>query len=441
MKFVLLRLFILAFLTLSLFMPGTVFSADEDKCPDCPKEKITLSDVFVQEFSGGAVTYTPTSTIINVDKYTKAGKVNKIEDVLQNAAGVDVLKSSGVPDSQSVVMMRGFDDSRFVLAIDGRPITGSSGKANTSIDWSSISLEDVEKIEIIRGGASAAYESAEGGVINVITKKGRKRDTLMPKLTYTQDFTMNFDYENPISHGEKITIDGGVGGLTYFLDYGHQEDDGYLKNNYFRGDNFSSNLNYLLPGDGLLSFGVRHTASERGNNVVNWPGIVGYDPDYPKVPENADTLRYRAISYDYPGLDNYKERRVTHLDLAFEQPIKDTTLKIWVYNTENYEKTYSVAKNGTPSVSGGAPEREKHLGGGISWTLNPFENNSLTLGYNYKQTGVDEMPEIYRINAGYFEDLWKLSDKWEIKTGLRISHNRQHTYPYQVESETTKTRH
>lgn len=444
MKFKLLRLVSIGFLALSLFMPQTVFSADEDSCPDCPKKKeegITLSDVFVHAFAGGAVTYTPTSTIVNVDKYVKAGKVDKVEDILMSVAGIDVLKSSGVPDPQSVVMMRGFDDSRFIVAIDGRPITGSSGKANTSIDWSSIALDDIETIEVIRGGTSAAYESAEGGVINLITKKGRKRTSLIPRLTYTQDYTTNFDYSNSSSHSEKINIDGGVGGLTYFLNYGHQDDDGYLKNNYYKGENFSGKLNYLFPGQGLLYFSYRNASSERGNNVVNWPGVVGYDPEYPKTPENADTLRYRSISYYYPAYRNYKERTTEHLDVAFEQPIKDTKLKIWYYNTENSESFYYVTKKGVPTVSGGENERENHVGGGLSWSLYPFENNSLTLGYNYKKTGVKEMPDIFIIHAGYFEDLWKLSDKWEMKTGLRVSKARQETYPFQLPGEAASTRH
>ncbi|MBA3035913.1 MAG: hypothetical protein FP814_05400 [Desulfobacterium sp.] len=292
MKFKFLKLFGLGFLSLCLFMPQSVLAEEGEDCPDCPKkedrvsekhvekeERVKLGDVFVHAFGGGAITYTPTSTIVDVDKYVKAGKVEGIDDILMNIAGIDVMKSSGVPDSQASIMMRGFDDSRFIVAIDGRPLTGSTGKANTSIDWSALTLGDIEKIEIIRGGASAAYESAEGGVINIITKKGVKRDSPVPRLTYAQDYSANFDYTDAISHSERINVDGGIGGLTYFLNYGHRDDDAFLKNNDFKGEDYSARFTYLFPFQGLLLLSHKGSSSEMGNPVVNWPGFAGYDPD------------------------------------------------------------------------------------------------------------------------------------------------------------------
>lgn len=447
MKFKLLKLLGLGFLALCLFMPQSVWAQEDEDCPDCPKkedsiddERVKLGDVFVHAFGGGAVTYTPTSTLVDVDKYVKAGKVEKVEDILMNIAGIDVLKSSGAPDAQAVVMMRGFDDSRFIVAMDGRPLTGSTGKQNTTIDWSALPLSDIEKIEIIRGGASAAYESAEGGVINIITKKGRKRDSPVPRLIYTQDYSANLDYTNAISHSERVNVDGGVGGLTYYLNYGHRDDEAYLNNNYFSGEDYSARFNYLFPFQGILFFSYKGSSTETGNNVVNWPGVAGYDPDYPKVPEDADTIRYRAISYDYPGR-NYKERSVKHMDVAFEQPIKDTKLKIYYYNTQNYEKLYYFTSTGVPMTYGGDEITERHVGGGIKWSLYPFKNNSLTLGYNFKRTEAKELHDIFRIHAGYFEDLWNISDKWMMKTGLRVSKARQQTYPFKLSDEAASSRH
>ncbi|MBU4009682.1 MAG: TonB-dependent receptor, partial [Proteobacteria bacterium] len=363
-----------------------------------------------------------------------------IDDILMNIAGIDVMKSSGVPDSQASIMMRGFDDSRFIVAIDGRPLTGSTGKANTSIDWSALTLGDIEKIEIIRGGASAAYESAEGGVINIITKKGVKRDSPVPRLTYAQDYSANFDYTDAISHSERINVDGGIGGLTYFLNYGHRDDDAFLKNNDFKGEDYSARFTYLFPFQGLLLLSHKGSSSEMGNPVVNWPGFAGYDPDYPKVSEDADTIKYRAISYNYPGR-NYRERYVKNLDVAFEQPIQDKKLKIYYYETENYQQFYYFTKTGVPSIYGGNEQTERHFGGGITLSLYPFENNSLTLGYNFKRTEAKELHDIFRIHAGYFEDFWKINDKWDMKTGLRVSKARQQTYPFKFPWEAASTRH
>lgn len=437
----------LALLAIFLCLLIGTFAAADEECPDCPKEsatqpeKIKLDDVFVHAFGGGAVTYTPTSTIVDVDKYVKAGRVERVEDILMNIAGIDVLKSSGTPDPQAAVLMRGFDDTRFIVAMDGRPLTGSTGKANNSIDWSSLSLANIEKIEIIRGGASAAYESSEGGVINIITKKGTKRDTYAPKITYTQDYSANFDYAEPTSHGERITADGGKDNLTYFLNFGYQGDEGYLKNNAARAKDYSGSISYQFPFQGLLTLSKKVTWLHKENLVVNWPGVVGYDPDYPKVPEDADTFRNRGVSYYYPDRDIYKEKRTFNEDISYEQSIKNTTLKIYGYKTVNQDDDYYTTADGKQQSWGGHDQDEKHIGGGVNWSMDPSENNALMLGYNFKKTGAREMPGIFRIHAGYIEDFWRINDKWEMKSGLRVSRVRQNTYPYQLPDEDSKTRH
>jgi len=465
MKLTLMKFIGLGILALSLFKPQAAFSEpEEDDCPDCPKEeeRIKLDDVFVHAFGGGAVTLTPTSTIVDVDKYVKAGNVERIEDILMSIAGINVMKSSGSLDPQAVVLMRGFDDSRFIVAMDGRPITGSTGKTNTAIDWSSITLADVEKIEIIRGGASAKYEAAEGGVINLIMKKGTKRDTLVPKMTYTQDYSQIFDYSDPSSHGERITADGGLGGLTYFLNYGYRSSEDYLKNNDYRGYDYSGRFNYRLPNEGLFSFSYKGTEYKRNEPVVNdprvvpgfvvppggatdtvGPDILPYDPDYPTVPWDADTPRSTAsaVSFNYPGTKAKKERKVENWDGSYEQPLGNTTLKIYGYYTENEEENWYVKPNGDQVHNEGPGYVEKHFGGGFTWSLNPWEDNSLTLGYNYKLTEAGDMEDIYKIHAGYFDDLWIISPRWTLKTGLRVTKLRHGTYPLQLPGETSKTRH
>jgi|GEM_PF-1327445 iron complex outermembrane receptor protein len=460
MKVTILKLLGLGLLAASLFFPQPAFSEEgNEDCPDCPKkeEKVKLDDVFVHAFGGGAVTYTPSSVIVDVDKYVKAGSVERIEDILMNIAGIDVMKNSGTPDPQAVILMRGFDDSRYIVAMDGRPITGSSGKTNTSIDWSSITLADVEKIEIIRGGGSAEYEAAEGGIINLVMKKGAKRDALIPRVTYTQDYSKVLDYSDPDAHSERVTADGGVGGLTYFLNYGHKSSDGYLKNNQFRGYDYSTRFTYLFPFEGLLTFAYKESYFDREEPMINWPGVIGYDSDYPKVPEDADTIRttWTNVSYDNPGMEAKKEVTNQNWDLSYEQPIGDTTLKLYGYKSKTEEDNWYVARTGTapnyvysqyydgtkltPAVTendvDGRGYIQRHLGCGTNWTLNPWKDNSLTVGYNFKRTEAEDMTKIYRIHAGYFDDLWIIDPKWTLKTGLRVTQVHHMTYPLIFPSE------
>ena len=92
-----------------------------------------------------------------------------LTDVLKKNAGVDVVQYSGV---LSGIGIRGFRpqtggiNKRSLLLIDGRP----SGVTNLA----TLLLDDVERIEVLKGAASAVYgSSAMGGVVNVITRQSR----------------------------------------------------------------------------------------------------------------------------------------------------------------------------------------------------------------------------------------------------------------------------
>ena len=92
-----------------------------------------------------------------------------ITDVLKKNSGVEVVQYSGV---LSGIGIRGFRpetsgiNKRSLLLVDGRP----SGVTNLS----TLLLDNVERIEVLKGPASAVYgASAMGGVVNVITRQSR----------------------------------------------------------------------------------------------------------------------------------------------------------------------------------------------------------------------------------------------------------------------------
>lgn len=92
-----------------------------------------------------------------------------LTDVLKKNAGVDVVQYSGV---LSGIGIRGFrpefsgTNKRSLLLIDGRP----SGVTNVA----TLQLGNVERIEVLKGPASALYgASAMGGVVNVVTRRSR----------------------------------------------------------------------------------------------------------------------------------------------------------------------------------------------------------------------------------------------------------------------------
>ena len=96
-----------------------------------------------------------------------------ISEVLREAVGVTVTQTAG-PSSLTEVRLRGADPGQALVMIDGVPIGNVAG-TDGSLDFGNLTALDIDRIEIVRGPQSSLYGSdAMSGVINIITKKGKK---------------------------------------------------------------------------------------------------------------------------------------------------------------------------------------------------------------------------------------------------------------------------
>ncbi len=112
----------------------------------------------------------PNSTSIVTEQDIRLSGITKIPELLRRLAGVDIMETTG---SQTEVSLRGFNQvlsNKVIVLINGR---------STFIDllgatlWQTlpIGVEDIERIEVVRGPGSALYGAdAFNGVINIITK-------------------------------------------------------------------------------------------------------------------------------------------------------------------------------------------------------------------------------------------------------------------------------
>src|SRR5689334_3715907 len=93
-------------------------------------------------------------------------------DILREVPGVSVGRT-GSFGGQVDVRIRGAESNHTLVLIDGIKVNDPS--LGQSFDFSQLPAADIERIEVLRGPQSSLYGSESiGGVINIITKRGRK---------------------------------------------------------------------------------------------------------------------------------------------------------------------------------------------------------------------------------------------------------------------------
>jgi vitamin B12 transporter len=97
-------------------------------------------------------------------------QVRHAADALRSVPGVAVSRSGGFGNFTQV-RIRGAEGNHTLVLIDG---VEANNLSDGEFDFSNLSAEDIERIEVIRGPMSGLYGSnAVGGVVNIITRRGR----------------------------------------------------------------------------------------------------------------------------------------------------------------------------------------------------------------------------------------------------------------------------
>jgi len=196
-----------------------------------------------------------------------------LDEALRNVPGVEI-RRSGAYGKTSSVTIRGANANQVQVLVDGLRV-----KSPTlgQVDLSDISPDLIERIEVIRGAQSTLYGAdAIGGVINIITRKGKGG----PFQATIQQEVGNYD-----TLVSRATVSGAWKILNYSLSASHLESNGQFQNDETNANALSARIGATLPWNSTLDFVFRYNKNDIGVPVK---GVFpGPQPIVPIINRNA----------------------------------------------------------------------------------------------------------------------------------------------------------
>ena len=144
-----------------------------------------------------AITDTLASTTVLTREDIRDTQAQDLPTLLRGAAGIEITQNGG-PGTTASVFMRGGNSNHTLILLDGMRIN-SSTLGTTALER--LTLEQIERIEIVRGNVSAMYGSeAIGGVIQLFTRQGSGTPALGGSFTMgsRDSLSGNLDYGGKI---------------------------------------------------------------------------------------------------------------------------------------------------------------------------------------------------------------------------------------------------
>lgn len=302
--------------------------------------------------------------IYDQEKIEKLG-ANNVMEVVKNIPGFTLTAS---PTGNTYIGFRGISKDNVAILVNGIPLNQDG-----NYDLESISADIIDRIEVVKGGATVLYGSnASAGVINIITNKKAAKNKVL------------------IGFGDKNKFKGAVNVATdkLQLSYSRQQskDRGFVyKNsgasNYYTGDKLekdSLNLQYAISDNLSLQYMYSKKVSDCSKSV-NGVYKPGFHSD---IKYNFGQLRY--VNDDLQATVFFRNRD-------------------WKFNTSTHQKGHNY----------GADLQDKFKLG----------NTMLTVGANYENENTKNSNNIEAAKrdsaAVFFMTETEVSDKTKIFLGAR----------------------
>ena len=333
--------------------------------------------------------------------------LTKIPEILMLAPGVDVQK---IDQKRYAISVRGFQgqySDRILVLINGR---SAGNPVLAGINWESfpVLIEDIERIEIIRGPIGAAWgANAENGLVNIITKKpvatqGWFASTTIDEYggSYTHaryaeksdlwSWRLSAGYEDVQSSNNAGAgrMTSGVPSLNSTMGYSR-----FSSRDYARDWIFDFQADRILSEKDEFSFGFAHSNLILGNTeyVGQFPGAdlwSEYSRVFTRIDRNFDD-----------GSTGYIQWFSNHY------VAKNNWLSKYSFLENDIEAQYNLASIDGHTVS---------VGGNLRWTHINISNGKASYEMNFEGAPYDE----YWV--GFFlSDTYEMTDRLTFENQIR----------------------
>lgn len=217
--------------------------------------------------------------------------ISTVPDILDHTPGVDVQRMSTGTPKNSQIKLRGLDEGRYQVYLDGRPLNGTGTMGGYYVDWSALPLGNWSAIEVSKGAYNAKYGNTLGGYINLVPQKPSEQ----PEASLSTGYKTYNTFAAQAKAGAK------EGQAAISLASGYDSTDGNLRNSGVERQNYAANLYYLPQSGGEVRGSVRYIDGRFHMPVENRANRPGYDASYPA--SNGSLVIGPGVTY--PSGDKY----------------------------------------------------------------------------------------------------------------------------------------
>jgi vitamin B12 transporter len=365
------------------------------------------------------------STTVITSEDIERRNAGDVQELLRDVAGIHVARQ-GARGRTTSLFFRGGESNFTLVLVDGVQVNEAGGL----FDFSTLTTDNIEQIEIIRGPQSALYGSdAISGVINIITKKGEGKPTVTVSTAH------GAHSENGHYLGEqKVRASGGNQSAGFSLAYGRVDDNGILDINDDFWSNVVSGRLDLYPTEswditvtGRVEDAYLEIPTENGGDRPDsvFPGL---DPDQDQ--EDLDIVFGLGTRFDLTQwLENSMQLGLHHQERDFKDP-------------PNVETAFDAPPGSTSETNESRFTFDDHVN--IRFPREGSVRSILTLGYEHEYEAYDlDSVSTSRFGVGpfgvftstatadenrtndavYIQEQLTIMDRLHLTGGLRIDDN------------------